>query len=116
MGKDCKLKELGDPADCFNRLPLARSGSIHSASNKDGFLRRTFCFSLVAALVLVTAHRLPAPISEIPEPTATPKVKPKPARDVKAEGRPNVESRDAKSNPAHSFNGVWEGSSDTTTE
>jgi len=90
--------------------------SIHSASNKDGFLRRTFCFSLVAALLLVAAHRLPAPISEIPEPTATPEVKPKPARDVKAEGRPNVESRDAKSNPAHSFNGVWEGSSDITTE
>ncbi len=28
MRKDYKRKELGDPADCFNRLPWARSGSI----------------------------------------------------------------------------------------
>ena len=28
MPQNYKQKELGDPADCFNRLPLARSGSI----------------------------------------------------------------------------------------
>jgi len=28
MRKDHKWKGLGDPADCFNRLPWARSGSI----------------------------------------------------------------------------------------
>ena len=28
MRKDHKRKGLGDPADCFNRLPWARSGSI----------------------------------------------------------------------------------------
>ncbi|PYL24016.1 MAG: hypothetical protein DMF37_08420 [Verrucomicrobia bacterium] len=28
MRQNYKQKELGDPADCFNRLPLARSGSI----------------------------------------------------------------------------------------
>ncbi len=28
MRKIYKRKELGDPADCFNRLPWARSGSI----------------------------------------------------------------------------------------
>ena len=28
MRKDHKRKELGDPADCFNRLAWARSGSI----------------------------------------------------------------------------------------
>lgn len=49
-------------------------------------LRLTFCFSLVAALLLVTAHRLPAPISEIPEsPTPAPEqsAKPKPKRTAK---------------------------------
>jgi hypothetical protein len=28
MRENYKWKELGDPADCFNRLPWARSGSI----------------------------------------------------------------------------------------
>ena len=28
MRENYKRKELGDPADCFNRLPWARSGSI----------------------------------------------------------------------------------------
>src|SRR5438093_12789618 len=28
MRQNYKQKELGDPADCFNRRPLARSGSI----------------------------------------------------------------------------------------
>jgi hypothetical protein len=49
-------------------------------------LRRTFCFSLVAATLLITAHRLPAPISEIPEsPTPAPKqsARPKPKRTIK---------------------------------
>jgi TonB family protein len=75
MGEDCKLKELDDPADCFNRLPLARGGSI---------LQRTSCLLLVAAFLLITTHRLPAPIVEseekatpAPEESAKPKTKPK---------------------------------------
>jgi hypothetical protein len=30
MNKDCEMKELGDPVDCCNRLPLARSRSIQN--------------------------------------------------------------------------------------
>src|SRR5205814_2096085 len=41
--------------------------------HKMSILRQTFCFSLVAALFLITAHHLPAPIQESPEsPTPTP--------------------------------------------
>jgi hypothetical protein len=72
MGEDCKLTEPDDPADCFNRLPLARSGSI---------LRRTSRLLLVAALLLVTTHRLPAPIQEIQE-SPTPAAPPMPALKV----------------------------------
>jgi hypothetical protein len=55
--------------------------SIHSASAQDRFLRRTFCFSLVAALFLVTAHRLPAPIQEVPEsPSPVPEQSAKPKK------------------------------------
>jgi outer membrane protein assembly factor BamE (lipoprotein component of BamABCDE complex) len=43
MPKNYKQKELGGPADCFNRLPLARSGSI---------LRSVSRFVLVLLLVL----------------------------------------------------------------
>jgi len=43
MREDYKQKELGDPADCCNRLPLARSGSI---------LRFISRFVLVLTLVL----------------------------------------------------------------
>ncbi len=43
MRKNDKQKELGDPADCCNRLPLARSGSI---------LRLISRFALVLLLVV----------------------------------------------------------------
>jgi len=49
-------------------------------------LRQTFCFSLVAALLLITAQRLLAPIQEVPEsPTPVPEqsAKPKPKRTIK---------------------------------
>jgi hypothetical protein len=53
---------------------------------KMSILRRTSRLLLVVALLLVTAHRLPAPIVETPEnPTPTPKqsAKPKPKRTIK---------------------------------
>jgi hypothetical protein len=65
--------------------------STHSASAQDGFLRRTFRFSIIATFLLITAQRLPAPIQEAtpmaapkpktvakPKPTAQPTIKPKP--------------------------------------
>jgi hypothetical protein len=52
-------------------------------------LRRTSCCILVAALLLATAPRLPAPISEIESPTPTPqqsaKPRPKPSLRPKAQ-------------------------------
>jgi hypothetical protein len=52
--------------------------SIHSANAQDRFLRRASRVLLVASLLLVTAHRLPAPIQEIPE-------SPTPARQESAQ-------------------------------
>jgi len=82
-------------------------------------LRQTFCFSLVAALLFVTAHRLPAPISEIPEsPTPAPEqsAKPKPKRTVKPKASESSESstknKAFSSTPAplrNPFDGTWRG-------
>ena len=116
MGEDCKLKELDDPADCLNRLPLARSGST---------LQRKFCF-LIAAL-LITAHRLPAPIVEQAEsPTPAPaeqesaKSKPKRTKSKAVSESPDTTekpsihtSKPSAKSPAamtHSrFAGIWKG-------
>jgi hypothetical protein len=64
-------------------------------------LRRTRCFLLVAALLFVTAHRLPAPISEVPQsPTPAPEesVKPKQKRIIK----PKVASENSESSTKRS--------------
>jgi len=48
-------------------------------------LRQKFCLFLVGALLLITAHRLPAPIQEVPQsPTPSPEqsAKPKPKRTI----------------------------------
>jgi hypothetical protein len=62
MREDYKQKKLGDPADCCNRLPLARSGSI---------LRLVSRFLLVLLLVLgvsCTGQRLTkANVDEVAE-------------------------------------------------
>src|SRR5207249_3032183 len=73
---------------------LRHKMSIHSASAHDRFLRRTLCFSVVAALLFVIAHRLPAPIQEVPEspspaPAVAPTAKPKPKQTIKP--RPTAE-------------------------
>jgi hypothetical protein len=65
--------QLTDAIGCL----LARSGSI---------LGRTSRLLLVAALLLITAHRLPAPIQEVPEnptPALEQSAKPKPKRTTK---------------------------------
>jgi cytoskeletal protein RodZ len=79
-------------------------------------LRPTFCFSLVAALLLVTAHRLPAPISEIPEsPTPAPEqsAKPKPKRTTNPKSQASestTKSAKPQSTPKQSrFAGTWTG-------
>jgi hypothetical protein len=102
--------------------------SIHSASAQDRFLRRTFCFSLVVALLLVTAHRLPAPISEIPEnptPAQEQSAKPKPKRTIKPkvtnensedsgkqQTRTTVSTTKRETTPSNPFEGTWRGTLD----
>jgi hypothetical protein len=63
-------------------------------------------YLLVVALVIMTAHRLPAPISEIPKPTAIPKTKQTKAKS-QTTGVENESRRAAK--PAASFAGSWTG-------
>jgi len=64
-------------------------------------LRRARSFLLVTTLLVVTAHRLPAPISEIPQsPTPAPEesLKPKPKRTIK----PRVASQNSESSTKRS--------------
>ena len=66
-------------------------------------VNRPICISIIVAVLLITAHRLPAPISEIPEATPTPKpkreaVKPKPEAIPKP-----------KASSTHLFAGTWTG-------
>lgn len=64
-------------------------------------LRRTFCFSLVATLLLITAHRLPAPISE--EKTPPPEAPSKPdSAPAKHRSRNSPDS-----SPIKRFEGTW---------
>src|SRR5438132_1548601 len=87
--------------------------------HKMSILRRTFCFSLVTALLLITAHRLPAPIQESPE-SATParaeQAKPRKAQSKSKAVESEVRSRSAQKpsampapqGPAR-FAGTWTG-------
>jgi hypothetical protein len=80
-------------------------------------LRRTFCFWLIGALLFVTAHRLPAPIQEVPEtPTPAPQqsAMPKPKRTIKPKvANENSESSTKRKTPAPTprarFAGTWSG-------
>lgn len=85
-------------------------------------MHRTLCFLLVAALLFVTAHRLPAPIQEVPEsPTPAPEqpAKPKPKRTTKP--KPKSETNELATTPAKQqpspkqsrFAGKWVGTMPT---
>jgi hypothetical protein len=58
-------------------------------------------------LLLITAHRLPAPISEVPETTPTPK--PKSNRQVTESAPKQQSATKAVTAPAVSFAGTWTG-------
>jgi hypothetical protein len=64
---------------------------------------------LTAALVLITAHRLPAPISEMPESTPTPK----PKREATHVSKPKPEATPNKASSTLSFAGTWRGTAIT---
>jgi len=93
--------------------------SIHSATAQDGFLRRTFFFLLVAAVLLATAHRLPAPIQEVPEsPTPAPEKSAKPKAKQTAGSKPSIAEPKASvpskrvtpvPTPSKKFPGTWRG-------
>lgn len=61
-------------------------------------------------LLLISAHRLPAPISEAPTTPSPAPAKPrvKPARKAPVADKPHVTSKDTKPNRAHQFDGVWQ--------
>ena len=69
-------------------------------------MKATLVLFLTAALLLMTAHRLPAPISEAPETTPTPKAK------REAPPRPKPKSKQtpkSKATPTSPFAGNWTG-------
>jgi hypothetical protein len=61
---------------------------------------------LILVLLLITAHRLPAPISEVPQTTPTPK----PKRELTPKSKPKPEATSKKASPALSLAGTWTGS------
>src|SRR5436309_3053286 len=77
---------------------------------KESFPRGMSCIIrvlLAIALLLVTALSLPAPISEAPETTPTPK----PKREAPSKPKPKAEATlKPKAHPNHSFAGTWSGS------
>jgi hypothetical protein len=85
---------------------------LYRRGNKESFLRAMSCMIRVLlpiALLLVTAHRLPAPIVE--EPTPAPEIKTKPKRhaaEAETEPKPRSEKKSAAA-PAVSFAGTWTG-------
>lgn len=71
-------------------------------------LSRAMVLSVI--VLLLTTHRLPAPITEISEPTATPNAKAKKA-SAKNESRPAAKPA---AKPAGSFAGTWTGTTQGT--
>ena len=81
-------------------------------------MKRTLALLLTVALLLITAHRLPAPISESPEnPTPAPEqsAKPKTKRTVKPKANENSRSSTKRKTPTptpenrNPFDGTWIG-------
>ena len=73
---------------------------------------RTFCYCLVATLLFVTADRLPAPISEVPDnptPAATPKSKPKPKPKPEASESTKTAVKQQPTPKQSRFAGTWVG-------
>ena|ERR1700730_4105427 len=73
-------------------------------------MKRNLVFCLVAALLLSTAHRLPAPIQEVPEsPTPVPQqsAKPKLKRTIKPKA--TSESSESSTKQSNAFDGTWVG-------
>jgi hypothetical protein len=67
-------------------------------------MNRAIRLLLIVAVLSITAHRLPAPISEVSTPTPTPKPKREPTKS-KSDATPK-----AKITPALSFAGTWSAS------
>jgi len=81
-------------------------------------MKRSLVLSLTLALLLMTAHRLPAPIQEIPEsPTPAPEQSAKPKPKPLPKSKPKSEASESVTNPVRQrprskqsrFAGVWIG-------
>jgi cytoskeletal protein RodZ len=88
---------------------------------KMSILRRAPCYLVVVALLLITAHRLPAPISEEstptppPEQSAKPKTKPLPKPKLKSEASESATNpiTQRRSSKQSRFAGSWVGTMPT---
>ena len=80
---------------------------LRHGSGKCPIMNLTVRLTLSFAILLITAHRLPAPISEAPETTPSPQpnreVIPRPKPKPKAIAKP-------RATPSRSFAGTWSGS------
>jgi hypothetical protein len=69
-------------------------------------MKQALVLFLTGAFFMMTAYRLPAPISEIPQTTPTPK----PKREAAPRSKPKAETTaKPKASPALSFAGTWSG-------
>jgi hypothetical protein len=76
--------------------------------NNDRSVKRTLTLLLTVALLVITTHRLPAPISEVPETTPAPT----PRRGATPRAKPKPETT-PKPTPSHSLAGTWTGTTIT---
>jgi len=111
----------GRRAHLYRAVICAVTISIHSTNAQDRFLRRAPSYLVVIALLLITAHRLPAPISEESTPTPPPEQSAKQKRKPLSKPKPKPEASESATNPAKQqrtskqsrFAGVWVGTMPT---
>jgi hypothetical protein len=73
-------------------------------------MKRNLVFCLLAALLLSTAHRLPAPIQEVPEsPTPVPQQSAKPKLKGTIKPKAASESSESSTKQRNAFDGTWVG-------
>jgi hypothetical protein len=98
---------------------MARHTGLPKGSPDDDYLQFQFTMKVIRlwiclVVLLTTAHRLPAPISEAPTPPPAPaKPRAKPPREAPVARKSDLTSKDVKPSRAHQFDGVWTWAADT---
>jgi hypothetical protein len=117
MDVDAKYRQKNSYRD-VRRRRYSRDGriSFDGGFSQNFAMKRTLVPFLAVTLLLITAHRLPAPISEVPEsPTPAPEqsAKPKPKRVIHPKTNQSEKSSVAASTPSptrsKTFAGKWVG-------